>query len=855
MITMKKRIKLPKAALFAFLVFAIGYTALVGTLTANETTDPKPDNPMPTIDISFSPETARIGEYSTLSVKVGVPQGYHFYSMTKIPDGPLPLQVKVKDRKALRQSGPWHGSEPHVSVDPNFNKEVEYYGPEDKILYQQNYKVLSKELKEDGKVNLKFRGQICDEKQCIPIIDKFQIPLTIEDGEPRAELSKPKNLEGRVFGKKAGEGPGDLATKGFWGVLIIGFLAGLGALITPCVFPMIPITISFFSKFSKVSIRRSITMASIYAGSIILVFTLVGIIISAIFGAAGMQQISTHPIFNTFLFLLLFVFAFNLFGLFEIRVPNFLIASTAAKEAELTGDDGSLFRQGVGVFLMAITFTLVSFTCTVGFIGIVLAAAADGQWFYPTIGMFSFSFAFALPFFFLAVFPSWAQKLQGKGGDWMVAVKVILGFIELAAAFKFLSNLDLQYHWVLLKRPFVLLVWTGIFGLAFLYLLRIFALPHNDTSQKTIGPIRMAFALVFFALTIHAGYGMTQNSSMGGWLDGWLPPLYYPGEDPRFMHDDIPKAMELGRKEGKPVFVDFTGFNCTNCRYMENNMFPRSEVEERFDKMILVSAFTDGLKPVHEQQRKLQIEAFGVATLPYYIILNPWEEEISKETALSIHPDMTEDINKYLEFLDEGLEAFQEVLEDHGDIVTPEAQADEATETAKPKELTLAKTGLDFIFPDLKTGKPFQLSSMRGGWVFVNFWASWCGPCKKELQNDFPPALATAPDIKLVTVAFDGDETKGAAISFADKINLWKHTIVQGGEDPEEAGLADVFEASSNLPISYLINPKGELYWMRKGSVNKEMLIELFKAAKEGKPAPNSKEHAAADGGAEEATH
>jgi thiol:disulfide interchange protein len=809
--------------------------------------------------VSFKPEAIRATETAILEVAVEIPSGYHLYSMTKIPDGPLQLSVKTTDPD-LEPLTEWHGPTPKVEHDPNFKKTVEYHSGE--ITYSRAYRYAAKATGLQD-IAVTVRGQICDEKQCIPFKQKLKAALQIVTGAPRPDFSKVPTLSGEVF-KPDRKPPPILKEKdssrtlplegGLIGFLVIAFLAGLGALVTPCVFPMIPITISFFSKYSKVSIRRSVTMATIYATSIIATFTLIGVIVSLIFGAVGMQTLSASPLFNIFLTVLLFVFAFNLFGLFEIQVPNWLVSRSSRKEQELTADDGSLGSQAAGVFFMALTFTLVSFTCTVGFIGIVLAEAAKGNWFYPAIGMLSFSLAFSLPFFLLAIFPSWAEKLQGKGGDWMVAVKVILGFLEFAGAFKFLSNVDLVWQWGFITRPFVLAIWVAIFFTAGLFLLRVFNLPHSDQNNRTLGPIRMFFAMCMFAIAAYAGTGIRDTKSMGGWLDGWLPPAIYPGQEATYddsdsgdhlpwIVDDIDSGMEKGRQSNLPVFVDFTGYTCTNCRYMEGSVFPRSNVQSRLRRMVLVTAYTDADNETSEKQRDYQIKRFDTAALPFYAIINPHDD-----TILATFASMTNDVNEYVDFLDKGLAAFERVKPKTPEppskapatsaqtIVTDagtDAHEDISGEhTDISVQLTANTAKVDFSFPGLFDGKTVKLSSLRGSWVFVNFWASWCAPCKKELLQDFPPAFATHPQVKLVTVAFDGEDTKEAALKFGKEAKLDTQIALQGGEDIEEAGLTEEFDVSESLPISYLVHPDGHIAWMRKGSVDKELLGRLFAQTK-----------------------
>lgn len=600
------------------------------------------------------PESAvRNGEITVLEVSAEVPGGYHLYSMTRIPDGPLQLKIAVEG-DVLSPVSEWHGPKPRVELDPNFDKAIEYY--EGTVVHRRAFKV-SGAAPGPLRIPIRIKGQICNEERCILARDMLTAALQVEAGPARAERTTPLTLQGEPFPPDR-PAPTDVTPvgEGLLGFLIVAFLAGLGALVTPCVFPMIPITISFFSKFAKVSMRRSVTMASLYSGSIVVTFTLVGVLISAIFGAVSMQVLSASPWFNIFLTLLLGVFAFNLFGFFEIQMPSWLIAKTSEKERTLTSADGSLLRQSAGVFFMAVTFTLVSFTCTVAFIGWVLAEAAKGNWFYPAVGMLTFSIAFALPFFVLAVFPTWAEKLQGKGGDWMLAVKGVLGFLELAGAFKFLSNVDLIWQWGLVTRPLVLVFWVVIFGVAGLYLLRVVKLPHSDRNIRRVGPVRGVFAVLLIGLAVYSATGVRSTNSMGGWLDGWLPPAVYPGEetDGRWIVNNIEEGRNRARKEKKPLFIDFTGYTCTNCRYMESAVFPRPEVKEQLDRMVLVSAYTDCEQEVCEKQRALQLERFQTAALPFYAIINPVDDGV-----LATHPDMTKDVAEYVLFLQRGIAAFE----------------------------------------------------------------------------------------------------------------------------------------------------------------------------------------------------
>lgn len=755
-------------------------------------------DPVVTATAKADPEIARTGEFIKLSVTVTAPEGYHIYAMEPVADGPKPLKIILPPEADINH--PWYGAVPLKEYDPNFKKEVLFYdGP---AVFSTAVK-LSKTLE---KATITVTGQICNPKRCYPFKIVTPLSIILGKGDARAEFREVPEFEGIELsdgGNASSPLGGNIIS-----LLILAFLAGLGALLTPCVFPMIPITVSFFSKFSKVSIGRALLMASVYAGSIIATFTFIGIAVSAIFGAVGMQALSASPWFNLFLAALLVVFAFNLFGYFEISIPSWLITGASKKEQKLSSDEGSLMHQIMGVFLMAITFTLISFSCTVGFVGIVIAEAAKGNWFYPAVGMFSFSLAFSIPFFFLALFPSWADKLKGKGGDWMIAIKAVLGFLELAGAFKFISNVDLVWKWELISRPFVLTIWVGIFIVMALFLLRLFNLPFSDQSNRITGPFRLTTAILAISAAIYLGSAVGTSKSLGGWIDGWLPPIDYLQETTaekasadtlNWMKDDIEGAMKKAKAENKPLFIDFTGYTCTNCRFMESGMFPKPAISAELSKMVLLKAYTDGDSDIDQAQRLYQISRFQTAALPFYAIIDP-----STDTVLAVHPDMTNDENKFVEFLKNGISSYK--------------PSGNATEEKKENK------GIDFSFKTIDGSKSVSLSSFSGKWVLLNFWASWCAPCREELANMFPKVLEKYGHVQFMTIAFDGEQSATEARKFIETVKIPGAVNLLGPEDPTSAGFSEEYKFEGSLPATYLISPEGKIVWMQTDIVDEKTL-------------------------------
>ncbi len=463
--------------------------------------------------------------------------------------------------------------------------------------------------------------------------------------------------------------------KGIWAYLALAMGFGLIALATPCVFPMIPITISFFTKREQNSRTQAIRDASVYGLGIIFTFTALGTIVAAIYGAAGVGLIATNPWINLLIAGIFLAFALSLFGLFEIQVPSGILNKLNAK----ANSGGGV----MSILLMGFVFSLTSFTCTVPFVGTVLAGVGEGaDWFWPIIGMLAFSAVFALPFFLLALFPSWLKAMP-KSGGWLNAVKVTMGFVEIAAAMKFLSNTDLVWDWGILTRELVLAVWIAVAILAAIYLLGRFRLPHDAPMEK-VGVVRMLFSMTFLAI----GFWLLTGLFGGrlGEIDAFLPPQEYPGkgntsilasiqissesgggggghaesgplegnrvmsEGLEWVQDDYADALKEAKETGKPLFVDFTGYTCTNCRWMEVNVFTKADVQELMREFILVRLYTDRREPSNVENRQMQIDRFQTIDLPYYVIISP-DDVVLGQTVF------TRDVDFFKNFLQRGIAA------------------------------------------------------------------------------------------------------------------------------------------------------------------------------------------------------
>ncbi len=431
----------------------------------------------------------------------------------------------------------------------------------------------------------------------------------------------------------------------------IWLACGMGALslLTPCVFPMIPITVSYFTEHGADSRGRAIRNALFYALGIILTFTALGMALALIFGAGGVNKLAANPWVNLLITGIFLGFAFSLFGVFLIRMPSGLVNRLDG----ITRQKGT--SEVLGTLVMGLVFTLTSFTCTAPFVGTLLVMAAQGSWKWPLIGMLAFSTVFSIPFFFFALMPQMMSQLP-KSGGWLNSVKVVMGFLEIAAAMKFLSNADLIWHWGIFTRQVVLAIWVSIGLLIVLYLLGKYQLPH-DSPVQTVSAVRVTAAIFFLAMAVWMGTGLFGHPM--GDLEAFLPPpssgsvssmnhtATTASSQLTWILNDYPAALAAARRENKRMFIDFTGYTCTNCRWMEANMFPRPEVNAQLQKFVLARLYTDGAGQLYSNQQKMENDRFGTVALPLYAIVSPDGKTVAT------FPGLTRDPKKFLAFLNQ----------------------------------------------------------------------------------------------------------------------------------------------------------------------------------------------------------
>ena len=533
-----------------------------------------------------------------------------------------------------------------------------------------------KEIKEDKKELEEDKGQLPDTAKAeVTPSDSVYLPLSSSISSDSTDLWEPVIDELRSLG--AGE---DLAEKSLWWLLLMGFLAGLAAVCMPCIWPIIPMTVSFFLKRSKVQTtpgpsysggearRRGIRDAITYGLSIMVIYVGLGLLVTAIFGSDTLNSLSTSAVFNVFLFLLLVVFACSFFGWFEIKLPDSWANSVDTKASQTSGL--------VSIFLMAFTLVLVSFSCTGPIIGMLLVqTTTTGNWLAPAIGMFAFSLALALPFTIFAMFPSWLKSAP-KSGSWMTTIKVVLGFIELAFSLKFLSVADLAYGWHILDREIFLSLWIVIFAMLGAYLVGWLKFQEDEIGgnlHKPMPVVCILAGMLSFAFSVYMIPGLWGAPCKA--VTAFAPPIST--QDFNLSEkvieaefNDYESGMATARSKGKPVFLDFTGYGCVNCREMEGTVWADPRVSSKLkNDYVLVSLYVDDKTPLKEpivvtdaqgnektlrtvgaKWSYLQSHKFGANAQPFYVAVDPFTGK-----PLTGSRGHNKDVTAYVDFLNQGL--------------------------------------------------------------------------------------------------------------------------------------------------------------------------------------------------------
>jgi len=576
-----------------------------------------------TFAITQAPDTIKAGEAFNVTIMAEIEPTWHLYSIIPVSNGPIPTSFSAPG-DSLFIVGDISEQEPEINYDPNFKLDIGWHSNR---AWFEIPLAFAEGVSGTTAIRIDVRFMVCDDKVCLPpktinlvrtivVAGVSENPISMES---ETALSGQDTRQGGA-GTVSNESVYATIDQGMNAFIWLAITAGFAALLTPCVFPLIPLTVSFFSK--ETSTRgKAVAGAGMFGISIIATFTILGVILSLVLGASGANQFAANPWVNLFIGLVFIVFAISLLGLFELQLPYQVTNWLNRKSNESSGF--------IGILFMGLTVSAVSFSCTAPFVGAILAATTQGQWFYPIVGMVAFSAAFASPFVFFAIFPNWLQSLP-RSGSWMNSVKVILGFIELAAAFKFISNADLVWQWGLVSRPLTISVWIVLSAMAGFYLIGKLRLAH-DGEPKPTGTVSLLFSIPFLAFAIYLVPGLF-GSNLGIW-DAWLPPksardigIVMASNMPASADDGWSKNYESSTKkaveEGRPVLIDFTGYTCTNCRAMESNIFPLTSVKERFDRFELVKLYTDdGIDG--PQNQIFQFQLTGTVALPTYAIVDP----------------------------------------------------------------------------------------------------------------------------------------------------------------------------------------------------------------------------------------
>ncbi len=640
---------------------------------------------------------------STFEVQVtaDLGDGWHLYSVTQAPP-PIATRITVPAGQPFALAGSVEGPAPRVAFDQSFGIDTEFY--EDSATFVVPVKVAADAPGGKRKLRIDTYFQLCNDQLCLPPKTvSVEVELTIA-GAPVAVTAastaaaaagpvpgpagstavappaapgvapptapaaaspttpgtdvppsgSPASASGSTAAPPAspaasGQTGGIDRAGSLWAFVWLAMTMGALSLLTPCVFPMVPITVWYFTKHAEGGRGKAVGQAATYVAGIVFTFTALGMAMALLVGATGLSRFAASPWVNLLITGIFVAFALSLFGVFDFGLPPALVN----KLDSLTRKQGG--NQTLATLLMGLTFTLTTFSCTAPFIGTLLVMAAGGDWMWPLVGMIAYSTVFAAPFFVLALMPQLVASLP-KSGGWMSSVKVLMGFLVIAAAMKFVANVDKVWGWGIFTRDVVLAAWVVLFVLMAIYVLGLFRFAH-ESSVKHVGIARLTTSIVCGTIGLWLMTGL--HGKPLGELDAFLP-LPEPSKagvatasasnELPWLTNDYQQALAVARRDGKRVFVDFTGYTCTNCRWMEVNMFPRPEVREQLAKYVLVKLYTDRQGEPYQTQQLLQEAKYKTVALPFYAIEN------ADGSPVANFPGLTRDPAQFVGFLQKGQE-------------------------------------------------------------------------------------------------------------------------------------------------------------------------------------------------------
>jgi thiol:disulfide interchange protein len=596
--------------------------------------------------LTFEPKSAPPGSHITGKLTATIQPGWHLYSLTQPPGGPNPTTIKIVENPIIGAYVASFQPKPEKKFDQTFQIDTETYAG-DTTFY------IDLQLSGDAKsgiaeITATSRYQVCTDRMCLPPKTKTaSATVNIDPSAKAQEFKAPRGYSGVALKTSTAAPPPSPAkapapapaktgsSDSFAWFLLTAFGAGLASIFTPCVFPMIPITVSFF-----LTRKNALSQAIVFCLGIIVLFAGLGLLVKAIAGPVGVQQLGSNPWVNGFITLVFFIFGMSLLGAFELTLPSSL----------LTKMDAAGRREGyAGTLIMGLTFSLTSFACIGPIVGPLLVSSIQESGAKPILGMLCFATGLATPFFLLALFPSYLGRLP-KRGMWMARVKVVLGFIVLAAAIKYLSNIDQVLQLGFLTRERFLAAWIVLFAMAGLYLLGFVRLEGISPSDHLgVGRLLLGVVFLIFAISLIPGLWGGRLGEIDAYVPVATSQAGFGGSTSSdgipWMKDQYKEALAKARQEGKLVLVDFTGYTCTNCKWMKANMFTRPEIIAATKNMVAVELYTDAGDAISQTNQQLEESKFKTITNPFYVVMDP------DENVLATFGGGTRNAQEFLSFL------------------------------------------------------------------------------------------------------------------------------------------------------------------------------------------------------------